>query len=130
MNTKKILLIDDEPAYTEMLGMSLEQFGGYRVHTVNAVSEVLAAAAMFQPDLILLDVMMPELDGGDVGALLAARPSTRDIPVVFLSALVETADTAQSARSRAPRRYLSKSLTVRELIANIEDLFSLDASPA
>jgi CheY-like chemotaxis protein len=129
MNPTKILLVDDEPTYTEMLGMSLQQFAGYSVRTENDAAKALQAAVDFNPDLILLDVMMPELDGGDVAAQLAAKPGTRNIPVAFLSAMVVPGDPAQSAQVTSPRRYLSKGMNIQDLIQNIEHILGRGASP-
>ena len=85
---RKILVVDDERATTLLLGKRLEETGRYEVRTENSGAAALVAANEFHPDLILLDVMMPELEGDEVAALLKASPETADIPVVFLTSIV------------------------------------------
>jgi len=75
MNMKRILVIDDEPSITLNLKLTLESGGDYEVLGENNPANALAAAQTFQPDLILLDVMMPDLDGGDVAATASGRSS-------------------------------------------------------
>jgi len=85
---KRILVVDDEPSVTRNLKLNLESSGDYDVFAENHAGNALAAARIFRPDLILLDVMMPGMDGGDVAARLRADPLLRDTPVIFLTALV------------------------------------------
>jgi len=85
---KRILVVDDEPGITRLLKLNLEQTGQYEVATENASQAALAAAEQFQPDLMLLDVMMPGLDGGNLAAELQASPKLKGVPIVFLTATV------------------------------------------
>ena len=87
MKRKKILIVDDEGAFTRMMKLVLEKTGQYEVFFENNAHQALAAARACQPDLILLDVVMPEMDGGDVAALLRQDSLLKDIPIVFLTAL-------------------------------------------
>lgn len=81
-----ILVIDDMAAILKMLKKRLEQWG-YRALTAGSGEEGLELALTESPDLILLDVLMPKMKGREVCARLKANPSTRDIPVIFLSSL-------------------------------------------
>src|SRR4051812_5997949 len=63
---RRILIVDDEPDFTFMMGLTLEQTGQFEVRQENDAFQALATAREFLPDLILLDVMMPDMDGGDV----------------------------------------------------------------
>ena len=74
MNTKRILVVDDEPSVTRSLKLNLENTMRYEVRIENDSSRVVAAAREFHPDLILLDVVMPGLDGCDVSARIHADP--------------------------------------------------------
>ena len=86
-----VLIVDDTPANLQVLaGMLKEQ--GFRVHPVPSGRLALRAAGGDPPDLILLDVMMPDMDGYEVCTALKQDPSLRDIPVIFISALNETTD--------------------------------------
>ena len=93
MSTKRILVVDDEPGVTRNLKLTLESGGGYEVLSENHAANALTAARIFRPDLILLDVMMPDMDGGDVAARLRADPLLRDTPIIFLTALVSNEET-------------------------------------
>ena len=88
MGPKRILIVDDEQPFTEMLKLNLEQVGKYVACEENDARRALATARQFGPDLILLDVMMPEMDGGDVAAMLATDAEIREVPIIFLTALV------------------------------------------
>ena len=88
----RILIVDDEKVTTRLLRMTLEQTGKYEVRAENDSKLVVAAALEFRPDLIVLDVIMPEMDGGDVAAALKENPSLSKIPVVFLTATVRKSE--------------------------------------
>jgi len=81
----------------------------------------LADARAFRPELILLDVMMPELDGGDVAAQLQADPLLRDIPIVFLTALVSNEETGGHEMVCGSMPYLAKPVDFGELTKCIEE---------
>ena len=90
MNTdkKRILVVDDQPANTRLLKLHLEKTNQYEVREENNPKAALSAAETFQPHLILLDVMMPGVDGGEVAARIQASPKLKDVPIVFLTAAV------------------------------------------
>ena len=88
----RILIVDDEKITTRLLRMTLEQTGKYEVRAENDSKQVLAAAQEFRPDLIVLDVIMPEMDGGDVAAALKADPLLSGVPIVFLTATVRKSE--------------------------------------
>src|ERR1700731_2267857 len=94
MNNRKprVLLVDDEESFTKVTQLTLAD---YNIHVENDSSRALATARSFQPDLILLDVMMPNFDGGDVAAQIRADPALKDVPVVFLTALVTQKESAR-----------------------------------
>jgi len=94
---KKILLIDDEAGFTELLKMNLERAGDFEVQIVNDSTTALATAKVFSPDLILLDVVMPGMDGGDVQAALQGDPALAKVPVIMLTALVDSAELSEGA---------------------------------
>ena len=92
MTKKRILLVDDEPRVTRLLRMHLEKTGAYEVKEVNKGSMALAAARQFKPDLILLDVVMPDMDGGEVASQIAEDPGLKNTPIVFLTATVDKSE--------------------------------------
>lgn len=85
-----ILLVDDEPDIRTIAEMSLSAVGGWRTILASSGKEALALAMAHRPDVILLDVMMPEMDGVATFRELSARPETRDIPVIFMTAKVQS----------------------------------------
>ena len=92
MTTKRILIVDDEVHIREVVQTCLETLGGWNVLSVASGREGLLKAETEQPDAILLDVMMPGIDGFETCRRLKANPSTCDIPVIFMTALSDTED--------------------------------------
>lgn len=92
MSPKHILLIDDEEDIREVATLSLQQVGGWRVSSASGGSSGVAIATAERPDAILLDVMMPDIDGPQTIERLQADARTRDIPVILLTAKVQGAD--------------------------------------
>lgn len=91
MNPKQILLIDDEENLVSVIKICLQKLGGWTVVTAASGAEGLRHAEASRPDAILLDVMMPDLDGLTVLRQLRANPKTQDIPVVLLTAKMQSA---------------------------------------
>lgn len=91
----RILYIDDEADIREVAQMSLELEPAFEVRTCGSGSEGIAEARAWRPDLILLDVMMPEMDGPAVLARLREDPATAAIPVVFITARAQAQDVAK-----------------------------------
>jgi CheY-like chemotaxis protein len=89
MAIAKVLLVDDEPNIRKIGELSLKKVGKWDVVLAASGSEGLELAARERPDLILLDVMMPGLDGPATLAELKSRPETADIPVIFMTAKVQ-----------------------------------------
>jgi CheY-like chemotaxis protein len=83
------MMVEDEPDIQIIGKLALESLGGFVVQTCNSGAEALVAAPNFAPDLILLDVMMPELDGPSTLAILRATPGLANVPVVFMTAKVQ-----------------------------------------
>jgi len=95
--TKQILVIDDEDDIREVAQLCLEMLGGWQVLTASSGSEGLLLAEVEQPDAILLDVMMPDTDGIATFRELQANRITQHIPVILLTAKVQSADRRQFA---------------------------------
>jgi CheY-like chemotaxis protein len=90
--THKILIIDDEEDIREVAALSLETVAGWTVITANSGAQGLARAIEHQPDAILLDVMMPSMDGPTTFRELRKNPATASIPVLLLTAKVQASD--------------------------------------
>ena len=92
MTNKRILVIDDDEDIQDVALVALEVVGGWEVITASSGGEGIRLAATEKPDAILLDVMMPDLDGIATLEQLKANPATQAIPVIFLTAKVQSGD--------------------------------------
>jgi CheY-like chemotaxis protein len=90
--SKRVLIIDNEPYIQEVAQICLETTMGWQVFAASSGLEGLKLAETEQPDAILLDVMMPDMDGPTTFQKLQANPITRDIPVILLTAKVQASD--------------------------------------
>lgn len=117
---KRIMIVDDEVAFTRMMKLVLEQSGRYEIVCENRAAQTLASARACQPDLILLDVIMPDMDGGEVAAQIKADPALKHIPVVFLTALVSEHEALAGSVTRTGHRFVGKLVSSANLIAFIE----------
>ena len=120
MGKKRILVVDDETSITRLLKMNLELIGNYEVREENSGARAIETAREFNPDLILLDVMMPDLDGGDVAAALKQDRALRKTPVVFLTAAVKLEELSAAGGKIGGRTYIAKPLNVKGVIGIIE----------
>ena len=98
INTAKILVVDDEPEITEIVETFLTE-AGYEVAVENSPNEAINQARNFKPDLILLDIMMPGVDGYNVCEELKADPAFASTPVIFLTGKDRSDDMGRSFRS-------------------------------
>src|SRR5437588_7214554 len=89
LKRKRILIVDDDKGFTSVLGLALRRLGGYVTREENHGGRTVLAAREFNPDVILLDVVMPDRDGGDVANDLRDDEQTRHIPVIYLTSLVD-----------------------------------------
>jgi CheY-like chemotaxis protein len=117
---KRILIVDDDGDIREVAALSLETMAGHKVITADSGRAALALAASEQPDAILLDVMMPDMDGPTTFQKLQSQPSTAGIPVVFLTAKVQPSERARFANLGAAA-VLSKPFDPLTLAADLGD---------
>lgn len=114
----RILVVDDEPSILKLIRVNLER-DGYEVETASDGKAALELADRLRPDLILLDVMLPELDGLAVCRALHQNPATRHIPIIMLSARGEEVDRVLGLEMGADD-YITKPFSPRELLARIK----------
>ncbi|MBT4700064.1 MAG: response regulator [Rhodospirillaceae bacterium] len=91
----KIFLVEDDLDIQEVVLLTLKDLGGYAVEICSSGQEALDKIADFQPDLILLDVMMPEMDGPTTLKGFRTMPEAKDIPVIFMTARSQTHEVAE-----------------------------------
>ena len=89
---ERILLVEDEPHLQMVTRVTLERVGGFQVQSCNSGEDALRDARTFRPDLILLDIMMPGMDGMETLRVLRSSPETADIEVVFMTAKAQKAE--------------------------------------
>ena len=124
MTKKKILIIDDEKDFTQMVKLNLEKSGRFEVFIENKSPHELAEAKRFTPDVILLDILMPEMDGFKVLELLKKDYNTISIPVVMLTAVMTDEAKAKST-SLYDEGYIEKPITAEELEREIEKVMRI-----
>jgi CheY-like chemotaxis protein len=117
---RRVLIVDDEPDSTHLVKILLEKTGNYIVLEENDADQAHQTARNFRPDAILLDIMMPKTDGGEVAAHIEADPELRNTPIIFLTALVTELETKAGLRIEG-HRSLSKPINIPQLIDQIEE---------
>jgi DNA-binding response OmpR family regulator len=120
MNTQKatILIVDDNPTNLDLLFTSLSQVG-FKVLIAKDGANAIRQATLAQPDAILLDIIMPDLDGFATCRRLKNETQTRDIPVIFLTALTDTIDKVEGFKAGAVD-YITKPFQQAEVLARLE----------
>ena len=127
---KKLLIIDNEQELTEMLKTALEELGGFHVRTENNPSFAVEAARQFLPDLIVLDIKMPDLDGADVILRLRNETDLARIPVVFLTGNVSENECKGPGGKIGNCRFLPKTMRLDNLVACLNESLSTATSQA
>src|SRR5438445_5072976 len=116
----RILIIDDNRDFTYSAKVALERTGRYSVWEENEPARAHRTAQRVKPDLILLDIAMPEADGGEVAARIESDPTLHRIPIVFLTALVTKAEARSGLRIQG-HPFLAKPISISDLITGIEE---------
>ena len=120
MSKKRILIVDDEVGAARLLGVNLEATGNYKTRVENWPEDIVAVAREYRPDVILMDIIMPRMSGGDAIELLQADPVLRSIPVIFLTAAVQRWQVADHEGVICDPPCLAKPATTEEIIRCIE----------
>src|SRR3954468_24869031 len=115
--SSRILIVDDTPANLQALAATLKE-QGYQISVANNGRQALVAVARVHPDLILLDVMMPEMDGFEACRHLKSSAATSGIPIIFLTARTETSDIVKGFELGAVD-YVPKPFNAHELLARV-----------
>jgi CheY-like chemotaxis protein len=119
---KKILVVDDEASLTRLIKANLERTGKYEVLTENQGTKAIEAARRFKPDLMFLDVMMPDRSGDEIAAEIQEDPQLSGTHYVFLTAIVTKDETAATGSLIGGHLFLAKPVKTEELIAIIEKI--------
>lgn len=119
-DARRVMVIDDEASFTRMIKLNLEATGNYAVETLNESLRAYEVARDFNPDIILLDIVMPAADGGDVAAVLRKRSATKDTPIIFVSAMVSKRESHLGFYESGGEHFLAKPVDTQLLCGAIE----------
>jgi two-component system sensor histidine kinase/response regulator len=123
----RVLIVDNDRDTTHLVKVLLERTGHYLVLEENDATKAHQSALDFRPDLIVLDIVMPETDGGEVAARIEADPELKNTPIIFLTALVTRVE-ANSGLNIQGHSFLAKPVSIPELINAIEEHLSARAA--
>ena len=127
MPKKRILIVDDEEDICISIKLFLEDTNQYEVRAETQGTQALPAALEFNPDLIILDLIMPDMDGGEVEQLLKGDNATKNIPIIFLTAMALDDDPLSQGRVIDGRFIIGKPVTMERLVESVSNY--LKANP-
>ena len=119
MGKKKVMVIDDEPDFLSIVKTNLEETNNYEVKTLSSAKNLISEVYSFEPDVILLDMLMPAVGGVEACAMLNDDPIGKRTPIIIVSALFKDQD-KYSAYKEGINDYLVKPVGKNDLIAAIE----------
>lgn len=119
MGKRKVMIVDDEDSFLRVTKINLEKTGKYEVETISDATGIISRVKLFNPDIILLDILMPKMDGVEVCKMLNENPVGRRIPIITLSAL-DTDKDKQIMYKLGVVDFLVKPIEKDELVAKIE----------
>lgn len=120
MEKKKVLLVDDEKDFTNIVKLNIEKTGMYEVAVENNGSNAVSAARKFKPDIIFLDIMMPEKDGCEVAEEIRKDVDLKDIPIVFLTAIITGEEVSERGHLVGGLPFLAKPVSSEQLLDAIK----------
>ena len=123
----RILAIDDEESFPFFVSHNLETntTHNFKIMTANSGKEGLKPARIYKPDLILLDVMMPDMSGAEVAEELLPDDGTKNIPIIFIKALVKKNEVKNDSGTVGEREFMAKPVSREELVRRIEITLNL-----
>jgi DNA-binding response OmpR family regulator len=120
MIKNKVLLVDDDVTASRLLALGLEKTGAFEVKVENVATRALTSARQFSPDIIFLDVCMPEADGGDVASQIHKDALLRSTPIIFLTSLFSGREAGTQAAERGGYEFLAKPANLAKVVACID----------
>jgi len=119
---KRILCIEDEPEMIDLIRLILGR-KGFDVHGASGGIEGIKQVREMKPDLVLLDLMMPDMDGWEVYQQMKAEPTTREIPVIVVTAKAQNIDKVLGLHIAKVDDYIAKPFSPQELLDSVEKVF-------
>ena len=124
---KRVLIVDDEIAFAKIVSLQLQRSGQYQVKCLHEGAAVESVAEEWMPDVVLLDFLMPDMDGGQVFQRLKTNPALKHIPIIILTAVAKE-DTPLEKGVRPGRLTLAKPVTFHKLNRAIQHLIGTETS--
>lgn len=121
MHKKRVLIIDDEANFCNLIKKNIEHTGEFEVHIATNGDDGITLARNIKPDLILLDLVMPGMDGSDVASVIRNDKDIEDTPIVFLTSMVRKEEANPQENFTRGYALLAKTVTVRELMECIKE---------
>ena len=115
----RVLIVDDEPDLAWMMKLNLERTARYEVVTETNPVTAIDVARAFQPDIVLLDLVMPRCSGGELAAQLEAALAPGSVTILFLTAALPTPRTGDASRNIAGYQFLAKPIATAQLLASL-----------
>jgi DNA-binding response OmpR family regulator len=119
LEKKKVIIVDDEILFLRIIKINLERTGRYEVEAVSDATNILSRIKAFNPDIILLDILMPKINGMEVCKMLSADPVGKKVPVIALSAL-DTDNVKATMYELGVIDFIAKPVEITELISRID----------
>ena len=127
MGTKRrILLVDDEETFANALKLYLEKTERFAVRVENRGESAYEAVRIFRPDLVLLDVIMPDMDGGAVAAQIKEDPTLSRTPILFLTAAMSREEASPKSNTIGGQKFIPKPVSAREVLTYIDQTIGKD----
>jgi CheY-like chemotaxis protein len=120
--SKRVLVVDDEVSITRLMAKLLERKAGYTVRVVNDPCAAVGAVEEFRPNVVLLDIIMPALHGGEIAALLEQRRDLRRVPILFISASDLGTTRAGGQTIYLGHPFIQKPVNIDQIIESIEKM--------
>lgn len=120
MRKRRILVVDDESSITRLLKLNLELTGLYEVLEANSGSQAMATAPDFKPDLMLLDIIMPDVDGGALAGQMLGDERLAAVPIIFLTAAITRDEARETNGFIGNYPFLAKPIRMEELLPILE----------
>lgn len=122
MEKIKVVMIDDEEDFCHFVKLNLEKNGRYAVSTALRGTDGLKLIEAIKPDIILLDIVMQDMDGGEVAYNLKNNPATKNIPIIFITAILQP---VEEEKLRGKHHFMAKPVTPSKLMEKIDRVLGL-----
>ena len=124
MSKHKVLIIDDEVNLTKMLKLNLDETNKFDTRTLNDGKLAIDLVKEFMPDLVLLDVMMPDIQGNEIADQILQDDEIKHIKIIFLTAIVTKNEIPEESKTIGGRKFIAKPVKADYLIATIEEVLA------